>query len=600
MPRSTRSSSGSPVSASGSSLHRTPRRSSSATVTPSSSPRSRSRLVARPLRAEIRHLARTEVREVEEPFGRRPEGLLGDAAQAQSDHRRADLRPGAHRPGDARSAWRTSPSGTSATSRTRPPSVSSSPMLPRRSTTCSTASRGSSTASSSTRSACARTSMRATVSTSASGCCSRSSSAVWSATTAYRASSAWRWTRGTGAWTSGSSSAADARSPARVDLARSSPSSAYTRHVDAVFDRLGLLSKEPIACLTAPVASGKVRELYTLDGDRLLLVASDRLSTYDVVLPTEIPDKGRVLDRSLGVLVHPDGGTSSRTTCRPPLRRPFPRVSPAEMLPLEFVVRGFLAGSGWVDYQATGAVCGPPLPQGLRESERLPEPIVTPATKASEGHDQNIDERRRGRSAVGVDYAAGARPRSSSTRLRPSTRRRAGSSSQTRSSSSVSTATGASRSADEALTPDSSRFWPLEEYTPGRPQPSFDKQFVRDYCAEPGWDKRRRGPELPADVVAGTRARYVEAFERLTGLPSTTTSPTRRGCSGEGDGADPPESGDPRPTGRGRADSLRHARVRGVAARGSAGWSSSRSTQTTPPPPAPRSSGCATSSSRTR
>jgi phosphoribosylaminoimidazole-succinocarboxamide synthase len=267
------------------------------------------------------------------------------------------------------------------------------------------------------------------------------------------------------------------------------------------------------------LGSGKVRELFELDEERLLLVASDRISTFDVVLPTEIPDKGRVLTGLSGfwfartrelvpnhlLELRPDGRS---TECR--------RL---EMLPLECVMRGYLAGSGWKDYRETGVVCGHELPAGLVESDRLPEAIFTPSTKALEGHDENID-RERAAEVVGselfdevervslalYDFASGrAAERGiliADTKfefgLEPG---------------------GGLVLADEAFTPDSSRFWPADEYRPGRPQPSFDKQFVRDYCESLGWDKAYPGPELTADIVSGTRARYVEAFERLTEIP---------------------------------------------------------------------------------
>jgi phosphoribosylaminoimidazole-succinocarboxamide synthase len=264
------------------------------------------------------------------------------------------------------------------------------------------------------------------------------------------------------------------------------------------------------------VGSGKVRELYELDSERLLLVATDRISTFDVVLPTEIPDKGRILaglsafwftrTRQLVpnhlLALRPDGRS---TECR--------RL---EMLPLECVVRGYLAGSGWRDYRENGAVCGHVLAEGLRESERLPAPIFTPSTKALEGHDENID-RERAAELVGADRLAEVEQtalalyRFASERaaergiLIADTKFEFGLDRE-----------GRLVLADEAFTPDSSRFWPADEYGPGRPQPSFDKQFVRDYCESVGWDKTAPGPELPEDVVAGTRARYVEAFERLT------------------------------------------------------------------------------------
>jgi phosphoribosylaminoimidazole-succinocarboxamide synthase len=266
------------------------------------------------------------------------------------------------------------------------------------------------------------------------------------------------------------------------------------------------------------VGSGKVRELYELEDERLLLVASDRISTFDVVLPTEIPDKGRVLTGLSGfwfartralvpnhlLALRPDGRS---TECR--------RL---QMLPIECVVRGYLTGSGWKDYRATGAVCGHVLAEGLRDSDQLPEPIFTPATKAEEGHDENID-RERAAELVGqerldeVEQTAIALYRFASEHaaargiLIADTKFEFGLDAE-----------GRLVLGDEAFTPDSSRFWPADEYEAGRPQPSFDKQFVRDYCETLGWDKTDPGPELPAEVSAGTRARYVEAFERLTSI----------------------------------------------------------------------------------
>ena len=268
----------------------------------------------------------------------------------------------------------------------------------------------------------------------------------------------------------------------------------------------------------AHVGSGKVRELYALDEDRLLLVASDRISTFDVVLPTEIPDKGRVLtglsafwfsrtrdlcpNHLLGL--RPDGHS---TECR--------RM---EMLPLECVVRGYLAGSGWKDYRSTGEVCGHALPEGLAESDRLPQPIFTPSTKAVTGHDENID-RAQAAELIGAErldeverislelYRFAAAHAAARGILIADTKFEFGLDED-----------GRLVLADEAFTPDSSRFWPADEYEPGRAQPSFDKQFARDYCESLGWDKSYPGPELPDDVVTGTRTRYVDAFERLTGL----------------------------------------------------------------------------------
>jgi phosphoribosylaminoimidazole-succinocarboxamide synthase len=264
------------------------------------------------------------------------------------------------------------------------------------------------------------------------------------------------------------------------------------------------------------VGSGKIRELYALDDERLLLVASDRISTFDVVLPTEIPDKGRVLTGLSAfwfactkelcanhlLAVRPDGRSLE---CR--------RL---EMLPLECVVRGYLAGSGWKDYEATGEVCGHALPAGLRESDRLAEPIFTPATKAQTGHDENIT---REAAAELIGASRLAEVEAASLALYRFASAHAGERgiiiADTKFEFGVD-ANGRLVLADEAFTPDSSRFWPTHDYEPGRPQPSFDKQFARDYCEALGWDKTDPGPELPAEVVAGTRQRYVEAFERLT------------------------------------------------------------------------------------
>ena len=269
----------------------------------------------------------------------------------------------------------------------------------------------------------------------------------------------------------------------------------------------------------AHLASGKVREIYALDEERLLLVASDRISTFDVVLPTEIPDKGRVLTGLSAfwfartrhicpnhlLAVRPDGRSLECRRLR--------------MLPLECVVRGYLTGSGWKDYLATGSVCGIELPPGLRESEKLEEPIFTPATKAVEGHDENIDAERAA-AIVGEErfrelerlslalYRFAQEHAAARGILIADTKFEFGLDGE-----------GRIVLADEIFTPDSSRFWPADGYQPGRPQPSFDKQFVRDYCESLGWGKTPPGPELPEEVVAGTRARYIEAFERLTGIP---------------------------------------------------------------------------------
>ncbi len=270
---------------------------------------------------------------------------------------------------------------------------------------------------------------------------------------------------------------------------------------------------------TVHLGSGKVRELYALDEERLLLVASDRISTFDVVLPTPIPDKGRVLTglsafwfaRTRDIvpnhlLALRDDGRS--VECR--------RL---EMLPVEIVVRGYLAGSGWKDYTATGKVCGHTLPAGLCEADRLPEPIVTPATKAETGHDLNIDEMEAARICGHERYTAAREAALGLYRFGEEHAARRGIIvADTKFEFGVDP-DGAVVLGDEALTPDSSRFWPADGYEPGQSQPSFDKQFARDWCEASGWDKTAPGPELPADVVGGTQARYVEAFERLTEIP---------------------------------------------------------------------------------
>jgi phosphoribosylaminoimidazole-succinocarboxamide synthase len=266
------------------------------------------------------------------------------------------------------------------------------------------------------------------------------------------------------------------------------------------------------------VTSGKVREIYSLDDQTLALVASDRISTFDVVLPTPIPDKGKVLTALSGFWfartrdVVPNHLLEIREDGRTMVCRKL------EMLPIECVVRGYLAGSGWSDYRRTGSVCGHLLPPGLRESERLPDPIFTPATKAKDGHDLNITETE-AESLCGADLYRVAKEASLELY------RYAALHAEARGIILADTKfelgkdpTGAVVLGDEALTPDSSRFWPADGYEAGRPQPSFDKQFVRDWCEETGWDKTAPGPALPDEVVAGTRTRYIEAFERLTEL----------------------------------------------------------------------------------
>jgi phosphoribosylaminoimidazole-succinocarboxamide synthase len=264
------------------------------------------------------------------------------------------------------------------------------------------------------------------------------------------------------------------------------------------------------------VASGKVREIYAIDDETLALTASDRISTFDVVLPTAIPDKGRVLtglsafwfSRTSEIVpnhlleLREDGRTM---VCR--------RL---EMLPIECVVRGYLAGSGWKDYRESGSVCGHELPSGLEESARLPEPIFTPATKAPEGHDENIDEERAAALCGADRYEAAKEASLALYRFGSAHAEKRGIIlADTKFEFGVAP-DGTLVLGDEALTPDSSRFWPALDYASGRTQASFDKQFVRDWCEQAGWNKEPPGPELPDDVVAGTRSRYVDAFERLT------------------------------------------------------------------------------------
>jgi len=274
------------------------------------------------------------------------------------------------------------------------------------------------------------------------------------------------------------------------------------------------------------VSSGKVREIYASGEERLLLVASDRISTYDVVHPTPIPDKGKVLtgmtafwlDRTADICAN---HLISYTDVPDEFRGRAMLVERLEMAPVECVVRGYITGSGWKDYQATGSVCGIELPGGLQESEQLPEPIFTPSTKAELGaHDENIDfdraaeiigdralleELRRLSIAVYERGAAHARERGiilADTKFEFGRR-----------------PDGTLVLGDEVLTPDSSRFWPADGYEPGRGQPSFDKQYVRDWASGSGWDKRPPAPALPEDVIARTRELYVDAYARITGEP---------------------------------------------------------------------------------
>jgi phosphoribosylaminoimidazole-succinocarboxamide synthase len=273
------------------------------------------------------------------------------------------------------------------------------------------------------------------------------------------------------------------------------------------------------------LSSGKVREMYALDG-RLLMVASDRISTYDVVHPTPIPDKGKVLTGLSAFwfaktshivpnhLISVTDGVPSEARGRGMV------VSRLRMLPVECVVRGYITGSGWKDYQATGAVSGVELPRGLRESEQLPEPIFTPSTKAQVGHDEAIDFERAAQ-LVG-DRALMERVRDVSLQLysfaAAHARARGVILADTKFELGLDES-GELVVGDEVLTPDSSRYWPAEGYEVGHGQPSFDKQYVRDWASAGGWDKRPPAPAIPDDVVEGTRARYVEAYELIAGEP---------------------------------------------------------------------------------
>jgi phosphoribosylaminoimidazole-succinocarboxamide synthase len=295
------------------------------------------------------------------------------------------------------------------------------------------------------------------------------------------------------------------------------------------------------------VRSGKVRDLYGLGPDRLLLVASDRISAFDVVLPTRIPDKGRVLTglsrywfEQTGTIV-PNHLLETSLDALPDADLPGSREElrgrsmvcrTASVLPVEIVVRGYLAGSGWKEYMANGSVCGVALPPLLRESDRLPAPILTPATKAFAGeHDINIDFGSmvelladwapRGDDWLGRDAALALAERVRDIALGlyelGAARCAAAGIVLADTKFEMGLVDGELILVDEILTPDSSRFWEASAYEPGRPQASYDKQFVRDWLETQPWDKAAPGPELPDEVVAGTRARYVAAFERITG-----------------------------------------------------------------------------------
>ncbi|MDX1947141.1 MAG: phosphoribosylaminoimidazolesuccinocarboxamide synthase [Pirellulaceae bacterium] len=276
-----------------------------------------------------------------------------------------------------------------------------------------------------------------------------------------------------------------------------------------------------------PVRRGKVRDVYDL-GDKLLLVATDRISAFDWVMPNGIPDKGRLLteisgfwfDR-LGVPNHvlsddlsaeslPAGTTRDELAGRSML------VRKCQVVPIECVIRGYLDGSGWREYQRGGSVCGLPLPAGLVQCSRLPEPIFTPATKEESGHDINIPFERMVE-IVGAGTANELRRRSLDVYIAAAEYARERGIIIADTKLEWGWHDGQLILIDEVLTPDSSRFWPADQYLPGRPQPSYDKQFVRDWLETTGWDKNSPPPTLPEEVIARTRAKYVEAFERLTG-----------------------------------------------------------------------------------
>jgi phosphoribosylaminoimidazole-succinocarboxamide synthase len=275
------------------------------------------------------------------------------------------------------------------------------------------------------------------------------------------------------------------------------------------------------------VHRGKVRELYDL-GDALLMVASDRISTYDVVHPNPIPGKGAVLtgisafwfERLKDIVPHHAISYTDRVP--ESVRGRAVVVRKLEMLPVECIVRGHITGSGWKDYQRSGSVSGVQLPEGLQESERLPEPIFTPSTKATEGHDEAIDFE--GAVAAVGDRALMERVRDVSLALYSAAAEHAASRGVILADTKFELgldADGELILGDEALTPDSSRYWPAEGFAIGQGQPSFDKQFVRDWATASGWDKNPPAPAIPDDVVEGTRERYAEAYEKITGEPFT-------------------------------------------------------------------------------
>jgi phosphoribosylaminoimidazole-succinocarboxamide synthase len=280
--------------------------------------------------------------------------------------------------------------------------------------------------------------------------------------------------------------------------------------------------------LSNPIAQGKVRDIYDA-GERLLMVATDRISTYDVVHPTPIPNKGKVLTGISAFWFERTGHivpnhVVSFADVPDEVRGRAMLVEKLEMFPVECVVRGYITGSGWKDYLATGAVCGIELPDGLQESEKLPEPIFTPATKAEIGdHDENVDFER------AVEILGDRELLEELRRLSIAVYSFAADHARSRGIILADTKFEFGRDADgrivlgdEVLTPDSSRFWPAEGYEPGHGQPSFDKQYVRDWATESGWDKTPPAPPLPEEVVDRTRDLYVDAYERLTGESFST------------------------------------------------------------------------------
>jgi phosphoribosylaminoimidazole-succinocarboxamide synthase len=274
------------------------------------------------------------------------------------------------------------------------------------------------------------------------------------------------------------------------------------------------------------LSSGKVREIYETSPEALLLVASDRISTYDVVHPTAIPDKGAVLTGLSAfwfahtAAILPNHVISVTDGVPEEARGRGMLVKKLEMLSVECVVRGYITGSGWKDYLATGAVSGIELPAGLRESDRLPEPLFTPSTKAEVGHDEAIDFE--GAVALIGDRGLAERVRDASLALYEQAAEHALKRGIILADTKFELgldADGTLTIGDEMCTPDSSRFWPADSYEPGRGQPSFDKQFVRDWASSTGWDRTPPAPAIPDEVVARTREKYIEAYERITGEP---------------------------------------------------------------------------------